>query len=109
VLKIEFLGDGLEPTTVLEVIYAHSDQTGMGLTGPDGECAYCHGDPCAESEIPTLPGPCPECGGGYIQPFLNGKDQYVPHEDNCTTLPRIHRYMRQSWAETCPVCMGRPS
>ena len=35
IIKIEFLGDGLEPTTVLDVIYAHSDQTGMGLRGPE--------------------------------------------------------------------------
>jgi hypothetical protein len=35
---------------------------------------------------------------------------YVPHEPTCMELPLIHRYMRQnkSWAETCPVCQGRP-
>lgn len=35
-------GDGTEHQ--LEVQYIASD----GAKGPDGRCAFCHGDPCAE-------------------------------------------------------------
>ena len=48
------------------------------LRGPDGTCAFCHGDPCAES---------------------SPQDSFIA------------RYMQEykAWAETCPVCDGRPT
>lgn len=69
VVKVPFLGDGAEPDTVLDVIYIAEYPR-----GEDGTCAYCHGDPCAETSGPeTLIGAyfarnkwaatCPNCDG----------------------------------------------
>lgn len=105
IIKIEFIGDGLEPTTILDVTYAHAAQGGAGLSGPDGTCAYCHGDPCAER-------PCAECGGGYMR-FLRppeGRGRlHVPHAEGCGVVTFIDRYMINEYAETCPACNGRPT
>ena len=68
-VQIEFLGDGAEPTTVLDV--SHIAEYPRGA---DGMCAYCQGDPCAETSPPESliakyfarfdwVGACPCCDG----------------------------------------------
>lgn len=68
---IKFLpGDGT--TQTIDVKYIAS---GGMVSGEEGRCAYCNGDPCAE--------------------------------DNKDT-PIGEYFKRNSWAETCPLCEGRP-
>jgi hypothetical protein len=66
--KIEFLGDGLEPRTELDVAYIAEF-----ARAADGQCAYCLGDPCAERSAPdsriarfmaqSWAETCPNCSG----------------------------------------------
>lgn len=122
VVKIPFLGCALtayaDVTPMLDVIYFAEF-----LRGPDGLCAFCHSDPCAEQ-------PCAECGGGYIKKVPSGEIpepgipvrtfsrsrwswQHIPHTPECQTVTWIDR----EWLatpdygtfETCPCCDGRPS
>lgn len=69
--QIEFApGDGTKVT--LDVAFIASDFA----RGDDGTCAFCCGDPCAESSPPD----------SRIAQF----------------------FKRNAWAETCPMCDGRP-
>lgn len=122
VVKLPFLGCKLtaytDITPVLDVThYAEF------LRDPDGTCAFCHGDPCAER-------PCPDCGGGCIKIIKSGEVplpdlpvrtfrearwsfQHVPHGDGCTRVTWIDREFAAtpdySFFETCPCCEGRPT
>ncbi len=68
-------GDGSDEIT-LDVIYVAGFPRGH-----DGRCAFCHGDPCAESSGPDTK------IGAY---FKQAEDEGFP-------------------AETCPLCEGRPT
>lgn len=122
VVQLPFLGCKLtaytDVTPVLDVThYAEF------LRGPDGTCAFCHGDPCAER-------PCPDCGGSYIKIIKSGEVprpglpvrtfreacwsfQHVPHVGGCTRVTWIDREFAAtpdySFFETCPCCQGRPT
>ena len=100
VVQVPFLGSALtghtDLTPLLDVIYFAEF-----LRGPDGLCAFCHGDPLAER-------PCTECGGGYIHTIKSGElpitdlpvrtfsgarysFQHIPHRDGCSTTTWIDR------------------
>ena len=69
--KVKFLpGDG---TTIMVEVAWISDFP----KDKDGLCAFCHGDPCAESTGPE------------------------------SEIARF--YQRNKRADTCPMCLGRPS
>lgn len=82
--RIQFLGsalgirggpDGRGEEVWLDVIY-HAEF----LRGPDGTCAFCHGDPCAERSAP---------------------DSLIARER--AVAPSWAPF------ETCPCCLGRPT
>jgi hypothetical protein len=78
-VRLEFLGCNLTAYTDervwLDVIYFAEY-----LRGPDGTCAFCHGDPCAEHSAP----------GALISRERAAAPSYAPFE-------------------TCPCCLGRPT
>jgi len=65
-------GDGTE--TVVDIICITADFP----RGPDGTCAFCQGDPCAERSA------LDSAIGAYMA-------------------------RNSTWAETCPMCLGRPT
>jgi hypothetical protein len=119
VVQVPFLGCAItaytDETPVLDVT-----DFAEYLRGPDGTCAFCHGDPCAEK-------PC-DCGGGYIHIVKSGdlprpdlpartftgarwSFQHVPHREGCTRVTWIDREFAANpdYAafEACPSCQGR--
>jgi hypothetical protein len=122
VVKVPFQGCHLTAYTdirpILDVI-----SFAKFLRGPDGTCAFCHGDPCSDQA-------CTECGGGYVKKLMDGgipepglpvrtftgcrwSFQHIPHQPGCQTTTWID----QEWMacpdyapfETCPCCEGRPT
>ncbi len=110
-VRIEFLGcaltawggdEGMGEEVWLDVIYFADF-----LRGADGECAFCHGDPCAEKR-------CSDCGGGYIEFFKPEKGstfwRYVEHLCGKPISLIAREFMvRPKSFETCPCCHGSPS
>jgi len=129
VVKVPFLGCALTAYTSesgftqgTEVVLDVTDFCEF-LRGPDGTCAFCHGNPCAERA-------CPDCGGGRIKIIKSGElpvpglpvrtfngarwyFQHILHADGCTRVTWIDREFAAtpdySAFETCPCCHGRPT
>lgn len=65
--------------------------------GPHGTCAFCHGDPCAETS-----GPYAEISK-YQDRWMARYNMY-----NSTPGSLIAEGMREE-GFTCPLCLGRPT
>lgn len=104
VVKLPFLGCALTAYTGVTPVLDVTEFAEF-LRGPDGTCAFCHGDPVAEK-------PCRDCGGGYMRHVKltsGGGWQHVPHDESfCTRVTWIDReFAADSRFENCPCCKGR--